>query len=170
MIDRTMFANEIQQQIETLGASTVRLSLMSVRAPALPSAVFESALHAAAAPLDVVGRLDDGSLGMLSLRSVGTDGGAGVEHRFLLKMQAVLAQVASRRAIGPICYRAVHRWACELTDALDLLDCLFDAPLRVLTPPQPQLSSLIPAWYHPTGSVPLQLSRYAPAPGSSRYA
>ncbi|PKU25578.1 hypothetical protein CWS72_05820 [Telmatospirillum siberiense] len=137
-----MFVDEAQRQIDAFRASTVRLTLMSVSAPALPAPVLESAVRTAASPYDEVGPLGDGSLGLLSLRSVGPEGAAGVQHRFLLRMQTILAPVARRRDIGTVRFRAVHRWACELGDANDLFNSLFDAPPIVLTIPTAAHASL----------------------------
>jgi hypothetical protein len=133
MTESTMFVEETQRQIEALGASDARITLMSVSAPLMSPNLLESAVRTAATALDVVGPAGDGSVGLLSLWSVGPDGGAGVEHRFLPRMQAILAPMARHRDIGTVRFRAVHRWACEMTDAADLFDSLFDAPSVVLT-------------------------------------
>jgi hypothetical protein len=136
MTDRNPFVDKTQRHIEALGASSVRLTLMSVHAPDLPLALLETAVRTAAATLDEIGPLSDGSLGLLSLSSAEPDGGARVERRFIPRMQAVLAPLARRRDIGLVHFRAIHRWACEVTDAFDLFDSLYDAPAIVLTLPQ----------------------------------
>lgn len=172
MMDRDIFVEETQRQIETLGTSSVRLTLMAVNAPSLPAPVLEATVRTAAAPLDMVGPMGDGSLGLLSLRSLGPDGGAGVEQRFLMKMQTVLAPLARRRPIGIIRFRAVHRWACELTDAIDLFDSLFDAPSVVLAVPAaqpswnfsprplaPHVASLLFPWHSPRARNPARNDR-----------
>ncbi len=171
-MDCDIFIDETQRQVETLGASNVRLTLMAVSAPGLPAAVLESVVRAAAQPLDVVGPLGDGSLSLLSLRSVGPEGGAGIEHRFLMKIQAILAPMARRRDIGTVRFRAVHRWACELADAHDLFDSLFDAPPIVLSiptaqpstgrmarPMAPHMASLLFPWRSPMARSPVRTDR-----------
>lgn len=135
MTERDMFVDEAQRQIDAFRASTIRLTLMSISAPALSAPALSSAVRTAASPYDDVGPLGDGSLGLLSLRSVGTEGAAGIQHRFLLRLQAILAPLARRRDIGTLHFRTVNRWACELTDAADLFNSLFDAPATVLTLP-----------------------------------
>ncbi|HXP95374.1 MAG TPA: hypothetical protein VN809_01590 [Telmatospirillum sp.] len=145
MTDHDMFAAETQRQIDALGASSVRLALMSVSAQALPESILESAVRTAATSIDVVGPLGDGSLALLSLKPFEEDGFAGFEHRFLMRLQHVLTPIARRRDIGLVRFRSVHRWACELTDVYDLFNCLFDAPSLVLPMPRIGISPPVPA-------------------------
>jgi hypothetical protein len=131
-----MFADEAQRQIGALGASSARITLISVCTSILPASDLEVAVRNAALPHDMVGQLGDGSVGLLSLWSTGPDSGTGVEHRFLPRMKAVLAPVARVCDVGTVRFRAVHRWASELTDAADLFDSLFNAPPVELSIPE----------------------------------
>ena len=121
---------DVERQIAILRGSSVRLSLMSVAVPRLPYDVVCCAVQAAA-PSDAIGALADHSVGILSLRSVGPDGGVGVEGRFLPRLQSCLTLACSRRRVSAhLLFRAVHRWASELLDAEDLIDILFSVPVR----------------------------------------
>ncbi len=142
MTDRDQFVDETQRHIRALGAAAVRLTLIAVGAPALPAAILESAVRTAAATLDKIGPLDDGSFGLLSLSSPGPSGGGDAVNRFFPRIQAVLGPLARRRDIGTVHIRAVHRWACELTDAFDLFDSLSDTlPVPL---PLPQVHPSLP--------------------------
>lgn len=142
MTEHDMFVDEAQRQIDAFRASTVRLTLMSISAPKLPAPAVEGAVRTAAAAYDEVGPLGDGSIGLLSLRAAGPDGATGVQHRFLLRLQTLLAPLARRRDIGTVRFKAVHRWACELADVHDLFNSLFDAPAIILTIPSAAQPSL----------------------------
>lgn len=137
----TMFADEAQRQIGALGASSVRITLISVYASMLPASELEVAVRNAAGSLDMIGPLGDGSVGLLSLWSVGPNSGAGVEHRFLPRMRDVLAPLARVCDVGPVRFRAIHRWASDVTDAADLFDSLFNAPAVELSIPQDPVPS-----------------------------
>jgi hypothetical protein len=150
MTDSESFSIETQRQIDKLSGSSVRLTLMSVSASTLPDTFLEWAAFTSATPHDVVGRLSDGSFGVFSLRSIGAEGTAGIEHRFLLNLQKTLSPIARRRQIGTIRFRSVHRWACELNGALDLFNNLFDAPAILL----PMHCSHLP--------IPVEVPTYMP--------
>lgn len=124
---------ELEYQITALGISNVRLSMMSVFVPALPLAVVASTVRAAAAPSDLVGMLEDRTIGVLCSRALGPDGGQGVEDRFLPRLQSLLLTLCRHRALDlTIRFRAVHLWASELSDADDLVNLLFDMPVRMV--------------------------------------
>ncbi|MTJ80747.1 MAG: hypothetical protein F8N37_06995 [Telmatospirillum sp.] len=135
MTDRKLLIDEAQRQIAALRMTDTRITLLSLSAPNLPQSVVAALVRAASAPLDLVGELGDGTYGLLALHARGPDGGAGVEHRFLLRLQGVLAPLAARHNIGQVKFRAVHRWACELTEWADLFDSLRDAPAITLSIP-----------------------------------
>lgn len=156
MTDQDMFTELTQRQIFALRGSNVRLSLLSVSVPTLPAPLLEYAVRGASASHDVVGPLKDGSIGLFSIES---DGTAGTEHRFLVNLQNVLTPIAKRQDIGIIRFRAVHRWACELTDAFDLFDNLFDAPALLLTIRRPS-SSPTPTRLPLRHAVPPMFSRF----------
>lgn len=122
----------LERQIAILGDSAARLSLMSVATVDVPTAKLQPAVRSAANPLDLVGLLADGSVGVASLRSIGPDGGAAVEERFLPRLRVRLQVLCDRQALHPprIWFRSVHRWASELSGAVDLMDTLFDTPAR----------------------------------------
>ncbi len=121
---------ELSRQIKVLRLSRQRMSLMSVATHHLPAAAVAAAVRAAAAPLDAVGTLADGSVGVISLRASGTDGGAGVEDRFLPRLQASLSHYCRDDGTFRVWFRSVHRWAAELGTADDIIASLFDAPAR----------------------------------------
>jgi hypothetical protein len=126
---------ETERHFSALGNSSVRLSLMSVSSSSMTVAALSSAVCSAAAPADIVGILVDGSIGILSLRALGTDGGKGVEDRFLARLKLVLSAICFGREMGPLCFRAVHRWATELSEPGDLVDTLMDSrPTMVMLP------------------------------------
>ncbi len=160
MTERDMFVEEMQRHIRALGASSVRLTLMSISAPGLPAPVLESAVRTAAAPYDEIGPLGDGSLGLLSLQSAGAEGAAGLQTRFALRVQTILAPMARRRNIGTVHFRAVHRLACELNDASDLFNSLFDTPSSVLSLPVPSARPPLPPFH----AAALRFPWYTPLP------
>ncbi len=121
---------ELVRQVQALNLSRQRMSLMSVATQYLPSSAIAAAVRAAAAPLDTVGILADGSVGVLSLRASGPDGGAGVEDRFLPRLQTTLHPYCRSDGTFRIWFRSVHRWAAELGTADDIITSLFDAPAR----------------------------------------
>ncbi|MDR3439448.1 hypothetical protein [Telmatospirillum sp.] len=128
MTSQNELIEEAQRQIAALRTTDTRITLLALSAPRLPASVVAALVRSASATLDLIGSLGDGSFGLLSLRSHGPDGGAGVEHRFLMRLQGVLSPLAARHDVGPVSFRAVHRWACELNDWADLFDSLRDAP------------------------------------------
>jgi hypothetical protein len=143
---------ELQRQIAQLRGSDFRLSLMSVASLSSRSASFPEAVRAAAAPFDAVGLLRDGSIGVLSLRGLGTDGGAGVEQRFLPRLQAALQRLGRLTGGEWFWFRSVHRWASELSNCGDILDTLFDMPARLVKAVEP--SGILPG-YPPIARQPL---------------
>jgi hypothetical protein len=165
MYDQELLITEVQKQVSALRSTETRITLLSVSAPDIPPATLESCVRAAAAPLDVSGPLGEGNFGLLSLRSQGPDGGAGVEHRFLSRLQSVLAPLARRHSIGVVRFRAVHRWACELTDGSDLVDLLRHAPAIILNIPSATSRTIVPfSLAKPVSSV-LRWSRVPPLDG-----
>jgi len=153
MTNQSMFIKETQNQIKSLGATTVKLTLMSIRAPILPLPILERAIESVADPLDVVGPLGDSSLGLLSVWSAWPHGDVDVKRRYIPRLQSVLAPLARHREIGIVHVRAVTHWASEMTNAYDLLDSLFDSPSVALALPKPQASFQIGptpfSWYAP---------------------
>jgi hypothetical protein len=128
-----MMIAEAEHRLSSLGASNVRLSLMSVSAPQVPAAVLADVVRSAAAASDVVGMLGDGSIGVLSLRGLDKEDSDEIEERFIARLRLILQAEMFGRDVGPVSFRAVHRWACELIEASDLVDSLFDAGPVVLT-------------------------------------
>lgn len=124
--------NEIAKQIALLAGTQLRLTLMSVAVPGMDRSLLQTAVRRAAEPFDAIGPLADGSIGVISRRNVGPDGGAGVEDRFLPRAQATFLTIGGRAVEAPQCFwfRAVHRWAIELTSAGRLVDALFGMPSR----------------------------------------
>jgi hypothetical protein len=120
--------------VHLLCNSVTRLSLMSVVIPSLSRQATVAAVLSAVSTNDLVGMLEDGSIGVFSLRAPGPDGGAGVDERFLPRLQTALTNAFSP-GFGSgvkIWFRSVHRWASELGDGEDLIDALFDASARVV--------------------------------------
>jgi hypothetical protein len=164
MSDRTLLIDEAQRQIAALRMTGTRITLLALSAPSLPASVVSALVRSASAPLDLVGDLGDGSFGLLSLHARGPDGGAGVEHRFLLRLQGVLAPLATRHNVGVVQFRAVHRWASELTDWTDLFASLRDAPAIALSiPPEPRPAPLDGRHGTPISQA-LRLFRHSSAP------
>jgi len=125
---------QLLRQVRLLSNSLTRLSLMSVVIPNLSRQATVAAVLAAVTSSDLVGTLEDGSIGVFSLRAPGPDGGVAVDERFLPRLQAALGNSFSP-GFGSnmkIWFRSVHRWASELTDGEDLIDSLFAASSRVV--------------------------------------
>ena len=148
MTTQSMFVKETERQIKTLGATTVLLSLLSIKAPSIPSIILERAVESVADSLDLVGPVGDGSLGLLS---VWPDGRTDIKERYVLRLQSVLCPLARRREIGPVHIRFTTHWANETTDAYDLFDCLFDTSPTILALPRPEpvlrIGPLPFSWY-----------------------
>jgi hypothetical protein len=107
---------------------------MSVQIPNLSRASSVGAVLAAASAVDLVGLMEDGSVGVFALRGLGPDGGAGVAERFLPRLQTIL-----RGAFAPgfgislrIWFRAVHRWAVEVAEPDELVEALYASPAQVV--------------------------------------
>lgn len=143
---------ELDRQIARLRGSNIRLSLMSVATVSTRSASFVNAVRAAAPSPDMVGLLHDGSLGVLALRTLGTDGGVGVEQRFLPRLQAAVQRPGRLNGGEWFWFRSVHRWASELSNCGDILDTLFDMPARLVKAVEP--SGILPG-YPPIARQPL---------------
>ncbi|MDR3440526.1 hypothetical protein [Telmatospirillum sp.] len=144
MHSRNRLIDEGHRQINALSTTNTRVTLLSATAPHLPTSVLAAAVQAAATPVDLIGDLGDGSIALLSLCSHGPDAGAGVEHRFLMHLQDFLTPLARRGDIGPVFFRAVHRWTCELGDFTDLFASLRNAPaipINISPQPAPHLPS-----------------------------
>jgi len=125
---------QLIRQVQLLSNSLTRLSLMSVVIPNLSRQATVAAVLASVTSTDLVGMLDDGSIGVFSLRAPNADGGVGVDERFLPRLQAALGNAFSP-GFGSnvkIWFRSVHRWATELSDGEDLVDGLYAASARVV--------------------------------------
>lgn len=125
---------QLLRQVRLLSNSLTRLSLMSVVIPNLSRQATVAAVLAAVTTTDLVGMLEDGSIGVFSLRAPGPDGGVGVDERFLPRLQAALGNAFSP-GFGSnvkIWFRSVHRWATELSDGEELVDALYAASARVV--------------------------------------
>ena len=77
---------QLLRQVRLLSNSLTRLSLMSVVIPNLSRQATVAAVLAAVTTTDLVGMLEDGSIGVFSLRAPGPDGGVGVDERFLPRL------------------------------------------------------------------------------------
>jgi len=149
---------QLIRQINLLSNSATRLSLMSVVIPSLSRQATVAAVLSSATAADLVGMLGDGSIGVFALRHAGPDGGAGVDERFLPRLQASL-----RSAFAPsfanevkIWFRSVHRWATEVGDGDDLLDAIYAASARVVglaLPVAPASRLLRPSAALPTQAI-----------------
>jgi len=125
---------QLIRQVQLLSNSLTRLSLMSVVIPNLSRQATVAAVLAAVTTTDLVGMLEDGSIGVFSLRAPGPTGGMAVDERFLPRLQAALGNAFSP-GFGSnvkIWFRSVHRWASELSDGEELIDALFQASSRVV--------------------------------------
>ena len=125
---------QLVRQVHLLSNSLTRLSLMSVVIPNLSRQATVAAVLASVTSTDLVGMLDDGSVGVFSLRAPTADGGIGVDERFLPRLQASLSNAFSP-GFGSnvkIWFRSVHRWASELGDGEELTDALYAASARVV--------------------------------------
>lgn len=126
---------QLIRQVQLLSNSFTRLSLMSVAIPALSRQANVAAVLAAVTSTDLVGMLEDGSIGVFSLKGPGTDGGGGgFDERFLPRLQAALGNAFSP-GFGSnvkIWFRSVHRWATELGDGEELIDALHASSARVV--------------------------------------
>ena len=124
---------QLLRQVRLLSNSLTRLSLMSVVIPNLSRQATVAAVLAAVTSTDLVGMLEDGSIGVFSLRAPGPDG-AGADERFLPRLQAALGNAFSP-GFGSnvkIWFRSVHRWATELSDGEELIDALYASSARVV--------------------------------------
>jgi hypothetical protein len=130
---RSSVVIEAERHLASLVSSSVRLCLMSIDAPNIPASLLTDAVRAAAAPVDMVGTLGDGSIAVLSLRGRATDAPGEIEEKFLTRLRLVLMASLFGHDIGPLQFRAVQREACELTDAGDLVDLLMDCEPDVVT-------------------------------------
>jgi hypothetical protein len=125
---------QLIRQVQLLSNSLTRLSLMSVVIPNLSRQATVAAVLAAVTSTDLVGMLEDGSIGVFSLRAPHADNGGGVDERFLPRLQTALGNAFSP-GFGSnvkIWFRSVHRWASELSDGEELVDALFAASSRVV--------------------------------------
>jgi len=125
---------QLLRQVRLLSNSFTRLSLMSVVIPNLSRQATVAAVLAAVTTTDLVGMLEDGSIGVFSLRGPESEGGSGTDERFLPRLQAALGNAFSPSFGGSvkIWFRSVHRWATELGDGEDLIDALYASSARVV--------------------------------------
>lgn len=159
---------ELTHLITSLAGSRIRLSLMSVASLSVPRLVLKAAAATAAAPLDAVGVLADGSIGILSLRADGADSGTEVEDRLCSRLRNALATARNRGTISLqwFWFRSIHRWASELSSSRDLVDSLFDTAARPIS--LSELSGIIPGYMHPAQPANNVLRRNGP-PGAQSF-
>jgi len=125
---------QLVRQIDLLSNSAVALSLMAVRIPNLPRRSAAAAVIAAAGATDLIGWLNDGSLGVFTLRSSIPDDGSDIDGSFLLHLQSYLRNdfVPNGGIDALIAFRSVHVWSSEVTDADDLIAALFAVPAAIV--------------------------------------
>ena len=137
---------QLTRQINLLSHSAMRLSLMSVVISNLSRHATAAAVLAATSAHDMIGLLEDGSIGIFAIRtSSGPDGGVGVEERFLPRLQASLHYAFTPNAgiKARVWFRSAHRWAAEVFNADDLINILFDTQARTINLDLTQTPSLL---------------------------
>ena len=120
---------------------------MTVVIPSLPQPTTVAAVLAASTASDVVGRMDDGSIGVFGLRAPICRDDAGIDELFLPRLQGALRRSAALPGGVDlrIWFRSVHRWASEIGDSESLIDALFAASARVVGVGQPGYAVSPPA-------------------------
>jgi hypothetical protein len=121
--------------IRYLAGAGAGLSLLSVSTSSLPLSIIQGLMLDAARPTDIVGALIDGSIGALTVRPRAEGGESALEQDFLDRLRPPMSALCERRSGGRVTLwlRAVHRPAADITQAPDLIGCLFDAPATPLT-------------------------------------
>jgi hypothetical protein len=119
---------EVDRQIARLRLSNSKLMLLSVSAPQLPAPILNAAVCATAGRTDLVGTLEDGSVGVLAFLPLRTGVATAYEQRFHARLRVRLLAASGARVCGRAWIRSVHRWSAELYAASDLFDALAAAP------------------------------------------
>jgi hypothetical protein len=125
---------EIDRVVRLLHGSTIRLSLISMESSGFGTDALQIIVRAVAQAADIIGVLPDGSVGVLALRGGGGDG-HGFEDRFMPGFCTLLTAACEHRDTNSVTVsvRALHRWACELKDSRELLQSLYQTPVRTLS-------------------------------------
>jgi hypothetical protein len=128
----------LRRKVKLLSASNMRLSLASISVPGLARQATIASVLASTTPTDLVGSLDDGTIGVFCLRfpDHGPDHGLwpSVEDRLVPRVQSSLRMSLDPEFLSRLrlWVRSVHRWATEVGDAEELFDLLSAAPSRVV--------------------------------------
>ena len=120
--------SEVDRQIARLRLSNIKLMLLSVSAPQLPASVLNAAVCATAGRTDLVGSLEDGSVGVLTFLPTRAGGASAFEQRFHARLRVRLLAASGANVCGRAWVRSVQRWSAELGSTDDLFDALAAAP------------------------------------------
>jgi len=125
--------SEVERQIERLRHSNTNMILLSISAPQLSAAALNDAVCAAAGHSDIVGSLQDGAVGVLSLLPMRAGAAVIYEQRFISRLRVCLQQPGGGRAW----MRSARRWTAELSSAAELFEALANAPCTCIIPGLP---------------------------------
>lgn len=122
------FEATVDRILDALGVANVRLSLFAVAVDGSRAVDVVRALTARLAPSHIVGRLENGLVGILYLgpRPGGADADLGVERAVAGRIADALRRPAVAGGFPPFRIRSAHRWTDEIGAARDLIDALGD--------------------------------------------